>query len=609
MTIVESNNRWYSVPCIDMRKFRTAIFIGMIFVIVLGSLFQAYLYIIHAPFGFTFPWVHNYEQDYYWYLSLMRQGWDGSLAVTSKYSGMEFPPQIVNTFFPILGMIAKFIGVNLPVMYTFIRIVGGVGVLIVGYHLSKKLQITHDKFQTIQNNQILNDQNTNNEVPISNNYFGYLALLLMIFCVPFWFFENGQIKLYGEFWTGFDPILRIAYLPHHLFANIFGMIAIIQLIIGWDKKTVRHFILAGVCAFIVGWLNPGTLGVIFMAVVLGVGFSKLQIMYEKIIYKNWNIKNGSWIKIIKKWKPIIVGLSFFLFSSGLSIGGLLLIQQSTFPWTEFKNWERFQMYPIDVFGLFNTLGIVGILACIAIPFALSLQSFGWNVIAAWFLIPFLGLGILVYYLPYSNSRYLQGVPYVPSAILASLFIYKVSLLIERLFKFQFSTNKLQTISNIQISKFKQRITIVVLLVFIVFISFPSFYASIQRQLMYIDKNRSNPVVYVQNRVFPMLSKLDQKNNEGSILAPGWMEILIPAYTHYHSVFGHPTFTYKSDETQWKAYEVLNLRSFEWTNDFLKENRVKYIMIESDPISFSQFISAYGYNKILEYEGISVFEKI
>ena len=61
--------------------------------------------------------------------------------------------------------------------------------------------------------------------------------------------------------------------------------------------------------------------------------------------------------------------------------------------------------------LFGVLGVSVLFAIAGVWIAWKKQSYAWNLMIAWFVLPFIGLGVLVHVLPLSNGRYVQVVPF------------------------------------------------------------------------------------------------------------------------------------------------------------------------------------------------------
>jgi hypothetical protein len=452
--------------------------VGLIcIVIAICSLYQTLTYVSRTPAGMVYPLTHNYEQDYFWYLSLMRQGWDGSLLLTSRFTPEKFAPQLVNTFFPLAGTVARIFGINLPFMYTLLRVFFGGGLLFAGHVLLKELKLP--KLLKIS------------------------GMLFIIFGAPFWFIDHGALRQMGEFWTGFDPIFRITWLPHHLAANICLIISII--IFSKSLRSFKLLMIAGISAGLCGWFNPGSLIILLMAVGIGGTVYIWQIGLIRQI-----------------WRTVFFGVV-----ACLPMIWLIHIQNTVFPWTAFRDWERFVQYPIDFWGLFGVMGIVGILGMLGIPLAIAKKEILWNLLVGWFMAPIIGLVIITRFMPISNSRFLQGAFYIPGAILATLTLGKLGIL-----------GRLG-----MLGKLGRYMIVGLILLF----QIPAFVASVSRQNMYIDRNLGNPLVMISGNDWKALSWLAKNGRKDAlILISEPTATLIPAFTSLRVFFGHPTFSLSAD---------------------------------------------------------------
>lgn len=480
----------------------------LVFIIISAiSAFQTFMYVVRAPAGFVYPLVHNYEQDYYWYLSLMRQGWDGFITVTTKFSPEVFPRVFVNTFFPIFGMVARVMGLNLPVMYLVLRIAFGALLLIVGYCLLKKLNI--DRKQRIT------------------------AVVFMIFGAPFWFIQNGGIRQVGEFWTGFDPILRVTWLPHHLAANICLIFSLIYIAKAVSSRSIYSAFISAVFAVVGSWCNPAT----FMTLGLSVGF-------------------GVIVFIIQKGKIRLREIVLLGTLCCIPVLAFYSIQNSTFPWTMFRDWERFVQYPVTVLTYIGVLGLVGVIGFFGLSSAFKKRSFLWNLVAGWYLAPFVGL-IITQFLPISNGRFIQGAGYIPSAFLASLFIWDFSVA---------KNAAVKLVSGIICS--------------IVLFQLPSFAASYLRQTAYVNKNLTNEFVMVPRDYWDTVMWLASHQANGVIIAPDVVSPLLGSLTSMQTFSGHPTFTFEPQRKRTDLQEFYFGTDDVWRQEFMSRWKPAYIWTPS-----------------------------
>jgi hypothetical protein len=473
------------------------------FLIAIASLFQTLVYVFKTPAGFIYPLVHNYQQDFYWYISLMHQGMGGSFLLTSQYSPETFAPQLVNTFFPLFGFIARIFHISLPLMYTILRLVGGAGLLTAGWILLKELKL--HIWQRV------------------------VTYFLMIIGAPFWYLENGKFHQIGEFWTGFDPILRITWLPHHTISNTLSILAMIMFNRGLrETKKVGYqlylyYIYAGLAASMSIWLNPASVFLLTSILLISIVYTLLRLNVNRIV--------GLIIYFVLMVIPIIL---------------LWRVQLSVFPWTAFRDWESYVQYPVSVYNYLKMLGVIGVIGIIGGIIVINKRNLLWYMMLGWFLLPFIGLLILIKYLPISNGRFLQTVGYIPASGLATITIWEFSKIFKR----------------------NQNLFIQLFISITLLINIPSFIASIERQLKYVDDNMNHSQVMVKNDTWEAISYLSMKKG-GIIIAPFDISTMIPAFSGFKTLVGHPTFTYRLNE------KSSDLNSFYWSNNqILMESIIK-----------------------------------
>lgn len=343
------------------------VFLG-ICVFVGLSLFQTFFFSLSSPQGATYPFVHGYPPDYYWYVSLLRQGAEGKFFIESRYTPEEFAPQAVNTFFVVWGFIFQWIPAHIS--FLLARIIWGICQYSIAYLLATSLLPTKRSKG--------------------------IAFLLFFFGVPFWWRDElGWVHLYGEVWSELDPTVRNAFLPHHMAATAFMIGVLFFLSQSIERKKKKLALIAGFCGALATLANPGN------ALVLLLTLGIMTIIH---------------IRSMRSW---LVQICMTLIPIGLSLWYLNTLQHTVFPWTEFVNWERFIFYPISGLDFLFSLGIPGIIALVITPIIIMKQKYMWTLLVGWFIAPCIGLEILVRFLPISNMRYLQSAVHIPVAILAS----------------------------------------------------------------------------------------------------------------------------------------------------------------------------------------------
>lgn len=524
------------------RVSRELVIVGIIAsVVVVGSFFQLFMYLKDTPVGYIYPLVHNYEADYYWYLSLMRQGWEGSMMVTSRFTPEAFPPQSVNTLFPLLGIVGRLAGLSLPIVYTLSRFGFGVWLLIAGYLLAT------DCFRGRRER--------------------VAACLFMIIGGPLWYMENGVLRQLGEFWTGFDPIMRLSWLPHHMAANVLLIFSLI-LFVRWYKTARRNTLTVAVFAGAgAAWLNPA---------------SGMTLVFTITVVAIFLLATGG-----SRYR-VVLGAIMMITSILVPLGMLYRITHSVFPWTAFRDWERFIQYPIDAKGFLGVLGVVGMVAFVSLPVAMKQSRPLWWGVVAWFVWPFLGLEVVSKWLPFSNGRFLQSASYIPAALLAVLGVS------------QFAAAVIKHSGH-------RRIVESLIVGFIVLISLPSVVASVARQRMYVAANAGNPLVYVSvDSMRAMVWLAHNSAPDAVVLAPSPVSSLIPAMSGNRVLLGHPTFTYDHAKKEEDLAAFYRFDSIEKAKGIIIRYHVSYIWIANDHVPESTYPEQMSFTPVYRNESVTLY---
>lgn len=351
-----------------MRK-EKLIVAALIAIGVLLSLSQTIVYYLKTPPGTYYPFVHNYIEDYYYYLHLMRQGWEGQWLATSWMTPEKFPAQFVNIWFIFLGHVARLFHLSLPFTYTLARGIGAVALYALSYQL---IRLAYPK--SVQKRLV--------------------ALAIVIFGTYFWGWNNGPtVQSLVHQWTSLDPLFRASYIPHHLWSKIFMIATFLLLVRGAKPLLVILF------AILMGFSSPVTL-ITFVPVVT------MWCIFEIIAKQK--------ISIVLFLLAIIISLAIAFYHRTL--------EQGIFPWNSYEAWENSMRYPVTVLSYLQTLGPQFILFVVAIP-RLWRMSIG-RLLIAWTgtsLLLLFGIGTFI---PLSNSRFLDGYQFIPIAVGAVIGIWK-----------------------------------------------------------------------------------------------------------------------------------------------------------------------------------------
>lgn len=464
--------RWIS------RKETIGVFFLIIFAVCIGLL-QTVLYWLWTPKDTVFLFGHNFINDYYYYLHLMRQGFEGQWGVTSWLTPEVYPPQFLNTTFLVLGHLGRIVPfgmLTIPMWYTIGRVSGGAMLLVVLYGLIR----------------LVFPQSLGKRIG---------ALLMILFSTAFWGVADGHptvVHLIHE-WTELDPLFRLSYIPSHLWSKVFFLGTLIALIHVYKReKTVLWIGVGAASTLFMGFSSPviiATAGVVYAGMFVW-GVIKTRSV--------WGILHSPWILL-----SFVLGL--------LSLVVAIYhrsVQQDVFPWTSYLAWEMVK-YPIGFweyaasFGPALPLGIIGFFV------VRKRQPFIAALFTLWGITGFLGLFVFAKLLPLSNIRFLEGYQYIPITLLAA---WGVAWIGKRKPLFWILTGLFCLYGSV------------------------GMWASLQEHIGYIHSNTPNPQVYIPKTWMDVFSYLEKQPGKGPVLAPYELSSMIPALTGKRVIAGHPMMT-------------------------------------------------------------------
>ncbi len=457
--------------------------VGIIFAVCIGML-QTALYWLRTPRESVFLFGHNFINDYYYYLHLMRQGFEGQWGVTSWMTPELFPPRFLNTTFLLLGYLGSIFPFGVftqPAWYTIGRIVGGTMFLVLMYCLIR----------------VVFPQSLGKRIG---------AFLMVLFSTAFWNISNGTPtvpRLIHE-WTELDPLFRLSYIPSHLWSKVFFLGTLLALVYIYKREKIGM------------WIGVGVVSALFM------GFSSPVIIATAgIVYVGMFV----WGVIQTRSIAIIFRTPWILFSFVVGLISLVValyhrsVQQDVFPWTSYLVWETVK-YPIGLweyaasFGPALPLGILG--------FFIGKKRYPFFAVLflLWGISGFLGLFVFAKLLPLSNIRFLEGYQYIPITLLAVWGVAWIG---------------------------RKKPVFWILTALFCLYGIIGMWASFQEHVGYIRANTTNSQVYVPKTWMEVFSYLEHQFGKGTVLAPYELSSMIPALTGKRAVAGHPMMTVDDKE--------------------------------------------------------------
>lgn len=330
--------------------------------------------------------VHNFIEDYYQYLDIMRQGFDGWWGATSRMTHEVYPRMFVSVFLLFLGHAARFLHVSLPVAYTGARILGGMALMILVYQLIRRTFTPHPS----------------SGAGFPQSFFKrIIAFCFVLFGTYFWGWSASgpTVASLTHAWTELDPIFRWSFVPHHLWSKV-GMVAAFLFL-----------------------LRPSSLipDSIFLILVILMGFTN-PVVYATFVptlalYLLFSLARGGLAKL--DWRAV----------GAIGVAGVVLLyhrylQTNIFPWTSYLLWEQTLNYKVHPFDYGVSLGPTLILFVLAIPTLWHMGKVG-RLLLAWAASSWIMLYIVGPFVPVTPERYLGGYQFIPLGIGAVVWIFSL----------------------------------------------------------------------------------------------------------------------------------------------------------------------------------------
>lgn len=340
----------------------------LIAVASLLSISQTILYVLATPPGYIFPFIHNFIEDYYQYLDIMRQGYDGWWGATSRLTPEVYARMPVSLFLLALGHIARIFHLWVPLMYTASRVLGGIALMILVYQLVKK---TFPRYFS----QLL------------------VALAFVLYGTYWWGWGRGgpSVATLVHAWTELDPIFHWSFIPHHLWSKVFMLAAFLLLL---RPSSIIHNSLFIILVIAMGLTNP-VVYVTFIPTLVLYAILSLRVRHDILI-------------------AIVAAVPALLYHRYL--------QMNIFPWTSYRLWEQTLHYSVKPWDYAVSLGPTLPLFVLAIPTLWCMGSIG-KLLIAWAGSSWVTMYIAGPFLPVTIERYLGGYQFIPLAIGTAVFVF------------------------------------------------------------------------------------------------------------------------------------------------------------------------------------------
>lgn len=528
---------------------KTSIFLFSFIILLLS--FSPLIYNIYiTPPGTYFPLIHNHLLDYHLYLHYMRQAYEGSWLIVSRYTPEDFPARFAYPVYLFLGKFARLTSLSLPITYTLSRLAGGILLLGLIYKLTK-LIYPASKAQRV------------------------LAFFLVLFGGGFWTIsQSGQgfaINTMLSYWTENDVVGRLTYVPHHLMAKVIMLSSFLLLTKALKQKSFKLLAASSFVGLLTGFASP------FVALnqEIIMAITTIAVILVNLYHK-------------KSSKLYLIYLFTYMFFSGLSLVYFRWLEQSGYPWSVYLDWEKGGF--LVTFGeylLFSGPNLI--FSILGFAFFLRQKNFLSLLLLSWFVESWIGIFLLAPFFPVQNMRFLAGAYFIPLGVIAAKGFFHLTDILSR-----FVRRKKAII-----------IGVVLFLTCLVFAG--NIFANLKFQSSFFSPYYYN--VYLSRDLLAAFSFLDLSTPKKSVvLSGGYIANLIPAYAHNKTVHGHPTQTYQAQEKDVEAIRFFAQDDVEFSRNLLQKYRISYVFFAQDtPPPRPDFIDALGLSKIYSNTLVTIYK--
>jgi hypothetical protein len=470
----------------------------------------------HAPTGRTFSLIHNNVQDFYFYQSIMNEGANGSWLTSDPYTNVTHQPSIIFAYFVWLGKLSHLLGISYALMYHLCRIVLSILFFAAAYRLLLLLKIPYPR----------------------------AAYLFFLFETPLIRNTvNGPIP-FMNWWTGMDPIRRAGYLPHHMFGGLFLILTIICLIKFFDVQKVKYLAMMVLFAFLLAFVHTPSLFILL--IIIPPALIIYLILNAKSYYAG-DVRRGAppagppagglrvavragsgrtRVNILSS--KLTTGLFIFWVIGFLTLLIMVLQTGRGFPWSQYIAWEKDLQLPI-LPELPGALGILIPAALIGTVITIASKRFNRILIVSWLIIPYLFIPF-ARKLNISDIRLVQGVPYLPLAILSILGLNIVQEVVKVIIR-----------TKVNIRFIGNHALMGIFLIIFTLLTYPAINWSVRDQIREYWPIYSN--VYLDNRIFGAFSFVNRTLPAKTVtLSTFYTGNYLPVFTNTKSFMGHSGYT-------------------------------------------------------------------
>ncbi|MCX6793609.1 MAG: hypothetical protein NTY06_00720, partial [Candidatus Gottesmanbacteria bacterium] len=338
-----------------------------------------------------FELVHNFYTDYNFYLSRIRQGREGALTVTEKYTSEPHRGSYIQIMYLLMGKVSAWVGVPWPnsgdTYHTARIVLSAVLLLLISY--AAKWAFERSKFG-----------------------WQVTAFLLAVTASswPILVFHNGEWRFggYMPWWSIMDSLQRITFIPHMLAGQALIVFLLIAMANADTMRVPRNWIFLGLLAFLLGIVFPA--GLLFVFAVMGV-----YVLMRGIRSRPWR---GS------RFAGEIGGIGVIgMISAQTALYYSLVVK--VYPWKRLIDYAILHPQPFVLQEYLLAVGPMLILGAIGGIWVIVKRERRLFIFVAWALTWFACIIAFQYIKQESPLRFTEMLPQVPLGILAGYLFYNL----------------------------------------------------------------------------------------------------------------------------------------------------------------------------------------
>ncbi len=337
----------------------------------------------------SFELIHNYITDYNFYLSRIRQGYDGRWTLLETYTNEPHHGTIIHELYLLLGRAARIIPESvsaIPYAYHTARFVLGMLVLSLVAWLAGRL--------------------------FAKSLWQVLAFLLvptasgLPHIVSAW--DGWRFDSFMSWWTVLEPLQRLTFIPHILAAQS-GLLFLI--IAGADHETLKrkgNWILLGIIAMFTGLAMPQALMTVFAV------YAVLTVMEYVLGGKKFD--RSSWFRQI-----VAPRIGICLLSVWTIVYFLPLL--AVYPWKRLVDFEKLHPISFAYLEYLKTLGFALPLGIAGAYIVIKDKVQPWYPVVAW-AGTVVGLVFVLTFFPFQHPlRFTEMAAHIPLSLLTGYVLY------------------------------------------------------------------------------------------------------------------------------------------------------------------------------------------